>query len=663
MESSGDVSPASLRPLTSSGLHESISQELDYFYQETQAGEGVGSLGAGAPQPPQGLTLTWRDVNVYARSHTGFFRRRTSQRRLVSDATGAVAPGGLTALMGGSGAGKSSLMAALAHRLPAGLTADGDIRVNGRPVGDFMHRLSGYMHQEDLFVAELTVREHLTFMARLRLDRRTRPAQRRRRVEQLLRQLGLLARADTRIGGGGAAGADGAKVLSGGERKRLAFATEMLTDPPLLFCDEPTTGLDAYSAHKLVHMMQRVALQGRTVLCTIHQPSSELFALFHQLVLVADGRVVFIGDAPSALDFFAGHGYRCPEAYNPAEFFMRALALTPGSEESSRVAIRRLCEHFAVSDAARRVDLTVRLQQRLGDAEEHKETCWERDHQTPPAALVLLLLLQRCALQIRRDSSVHTVRLIEKIAVALTAGLCYVGAAALTQSGVQAVQGALFILVTENTFSPMYGVLAHWPAERPLLARELRAGLYRPHLYYIAKQAAMLPGLVVEPVLFVLIMYWLVGLRPTFYAFAMSLLVVTITMNVATACGSFFGNAFESVSVAMAYLVPFDYALMITSGLFIKLSSLPPLVGWVRHASWFMYANEALSILQWDGVSNITCNTARPDLPCLSEGTQVLDQYSFLPQHLATDLWAMGTLYCTFHLLAYICLRWRASIS
>ncbi|GLH06607.1 Protein scarlet [Gryllus bimaculatus] len=214
-------------------------------------------------------------------------------------------------------------------------------------------------------------------------------------------------------------------------------------------------------------------------------------------------------------------------------------------------------------------------------------------------------------------------------AVALTAGLCYVGAAALTQSGVQAVQGALFILVTENTFSPMYG----------------------------------LPGLVVEPVLFVLIMYWLVGLRPTFYAFAMSLLVVTITMNVATACGSFFGNAFESVSVAMAYLVPFDYALMITSGLFIKLSSLPPLVGWVRHASWFMYANEALSILQWDGVSNITCNTARPDLPCLSEGTQVLDQYSFLPQHLATDLWAMGTLYCTFHLLAYICLRWRASIS
>ncbi|GLH06606.1 Protein white [Gryllus bimaculatus] len=229
-------------------------------------------------------------------------------------ATGAVAPGGLTALMGGSGAGKSSLMAALAHRLPAGLTADGDIRVNGRPVGDFMHRLSGYMHQEDLFVAELTVREHLTFMR----------------------------------------------------------CKRMLTDPPLLFCDEPTTGLDAYSAHKLVHMMQRVALQGRTVLCTIHQPSSELFALFHQLVLVADGRVVFIGDAPSALDFFAGHGYRCPEAYNPAEFFMRALALTPGSEESSRVAIRRLCEHFAVSDAARRVDLTVRLQQRLGDAEEHK---------------------------------------------------------------------------------------------------------------------------------------------------------------------------------------------------------------------------------------------------------------------------------------------------
>lgn len=155
----------------------------------------------------------------------------------------------------------------------------------------------------------------------------------------------------------------------------------MLTNPPLLFCDEPTTGLDSYSAQTLVHFMKLMASHGKTVLCTIHQPSSELFDMFHQLILVSEGRIAFIGDTKSALKFFdryvfcalglfslfffnfrlfiCSHGYSCPATYNPADFFIRTLAITPGMEEPSRIRIKRLCDEFTVCEKAREVETLV----------------------------------------------------------------------------------------------------------------------------------------------------------------------------------------------------------------------------------------------------------------------------------------------------------------
>lgn len=137
------------------------------------------------------------------------------------------------------------------------------------------------------------------FQARLKLDRRLSSYDRQSKIYDILYQLNLVHCLNTRIGLNGED-----KILSGGEKKRLAFATELLTDPPLLFCDEPTTGLDSYSAQKLVRMMNIMASQGKTILCTIHQPSSELFAMFSQILLMADGRIAFMGSTQHALDFF-----------------------------------------------------------------------------------------------------------------------------------------------------------------------------------------------------------------------------------------------------------------------------------------------------------------------------------------------------------------------
>lgn len=189
------------------------------------------------------------------------------------------------------------------------------------------------------------------------------------------------------------------------------------------------------------------------------------------------------------------------------------------------------------------------------------------------------------------------------------------------------------MIVSENTFPPMYSILNLFPQRIPLFIREYKAGLYPSALFYLSKIISMvsflkkiyifylnsklfffydemllfqLPGLIIEPFLFVTIVYWIVEMNPTTFSYLMSVLTAVLTLNVSIACGIFFSNAFESIELTMASLVPSDYVLMITSGLFLKLSTMSDVISWTKYLSWLMYAAETLSIVQWDGVQNIS---------------------------------------------------------
>ncbi|KAJ8955186.1 hypothetical protein NQ318_009082 [Aromia moschata] len=643
-----------------------------------------------------------------------------------------------------SGAGKSTLMTALAYRHSGTTEIDGDILVNGRPIGSYMKYLSGYMHQEDLFVPSLTVMEHMNIMvgnefipvgtftqffisiqyaANLKLDRRVAAHEKRGKICKLLTELGLIKCVDTRIGGAGHS-----KALSGGEKKRLAFATESLTDPPVLFCDEPTTGLDSYSAQKLVMMMNRMATNGKTILCTIHQPSSEIFAMFSQMILVAEGRIAYMGATARAIDFFEELGYTCPSSYSPADFFIKLIASTPGCESSSKQTIKRICDQFAISDYAKEVEVVVQYEFHMGRAVMPTYFKTKKNFKELNWWWKLYWLTYRWFLEVLRNPAVQSLKILQRIIIGVIVGLCYLGTNPYTQNGIQAVQGAIFMFVSENTFNPMYAVLAEFPENAPIFFREYRSGLYHPFTYYLSRIIALvlnkyifiiLPGFVLEPVLFVVIAYWLADLRPTVYAFFMTLLITILTMNVASACGIMFSNAFDSVPSAMAYLVPFDYILMVMSGLFIKLSTLSSLVTWTKYLSWLMYATESLTIVQWSGVTNIketeerslpefvedkmkqrldttsigivpddavwlyaikkdkrmkeaqnsrrtgkqpwdfsACDSDDTDLPCITEGRGVLETYSFSEDRLQRDMWSMAVLVATFYVIGYLCL-WR----
>lgn len=135
-----------------------------------------------------------------------------------------------------------------------------------------------------------------------------------------------------------------------------------MSDPKILFLDEPTTGQDSNSASVLISQLTSFAVKGRTVLCTIHQPSSAIFDAFHRIILVANGRIAFAGTRDEALGFFAKQGYECPRKYNPADFLVATLAIAPRDEDSSRRTAQRICDAFLTSDSCKEMDITLQLE-------------------------------------------------------------------------------------------------------------------------------------------------------------------------------------------------------------------------------------------------------------------------------------------------------------
>ncbi|KAJ3537090.1 hypothetical protein NMY22_g5742 [Coprinellus aureogranulatus] len=243
-----------------------------------------------------------------------------SDRTLLSDVSGYVAPGKLTALMGTSGAGKTTLLNVLAKRTSSGVVT-GDTFVNGNTLPDDFQAQTGYVQQMDTHVPTSTVREALLFSAKLRQPASVPLAEKEAYVEQCLRNCGLIEYAEASIGS-----------LNVEFRKRTTIAVELAAKPELLlFLDEPTSGLDSQSAWAIVSFLRQLADQGQAILCTIHQPSAELFQAFDRILLLKrGGETVYFGNlgenAGTLIHYFERNGGRtCEASENPAEYMLDVI--------------------------------------------------------------------------------------------------------------------------------------------------------------------------------------------------------------------------------------------------------------------------------------------------------------------------------------------------
>ncbi|QPG73024.1 hypothetical protein FOA43_000328 [Brettanomyces nanus] len=259
----------------------------------------------------------WRHVN-FTVPYEG------KQRKLLDDIQGFVLPGTLTALMGESGAGKTTLLNVLSQRVDVGVVT-GDFLIDGHPLDSSFERRTGYVQQQDLHIAELTVRESLLFAARLRRPMSVPDFEKVEYVEKIMRILHMEEYADSIAGQAGYG-------LNVEQRKKLSIATELVAKPTLLlFLDEPTSGLDSQSAWAIVQVLRQLAEAGQAILCTIHQPSATLFEQFDRLLLLKrGGQTVYFGDigknSHTVINYFETHGGRvCDAKENSAEYILEVI--------------------------------------------------------------------------------------------------------------------------------------------------------------------------------------------------------------------------------------------------------------------------------------------------------------------------------------------------
>jgi ABC-type multidrug transport system ATPase subunit len=182
----------------------------------------------------------------------------------------------------------------------------------------------GYVQQDDILMQSMSVKECLIFAARMKLPKEV---DKEERVQELLDSLKLNKCADTKIGG------PLLKGISGGERKRTSIGVELITNPNLIFLDEPTTGLDSFTATNVIEVLRDLAASGRTVISTIHQPNSEIYEMFDQLLLLSNGLTLYHNSADLAVEHFRKYGYECPHLTNPADYFMNMMSIEAYDED------------------------------------------------------------------------------------------------------------------------------------------------------------------------------------------------------------------------------------------------------------------------------------------------------------------------------------------
>lgn len=317
--------------------------------------------------------------------------------------------------------------------------------VNGqsRNFDTFPH-IAKFVEQDDTTMfAELTVREQITYAAQLALPGSVPNARKLARVEKIIQELGLSKCSNTYIGN------ELVRGVSGGERRRVAIGVELVTDPSLIFLDEPTTGLDSFNALNVMSSLRQLAKNGRTIVTTIHQPRSSIFHLFDVLCLIAEGRTVYFGRAADVVHYFDTLGFTCPSQFNVADFVIDVLSVdhrTREVEGKTTARIEYVCDHY---------------RRQVEPAFVSNADAYQSAHSAQPSSSVarygngfvkeFSILVQRTVKLMGRERQINFTRLGQTLFFALLLGLIWLDAARVETVGERrAVQGVIFFLVVNQ---------------------------------------------------------------------------------------------------------------------------------------------------------------------------------------------------------------------
>ncbi|TLD12721.1 uncharacterized protein PgNI_04482 [Pyricularia grisea] len=603
-------------------------------------------------------SISWANVAVKVTD------RDSKQPRLILDnVEGIVNAGELLALMGPSGCGKTTLLNMLASRSTGAESTDGAVLVNGtEPSRAAFREMSCFVEQEDALIGSLTVRETLMFASRLSTSSGSLSSKERiRRVDGLLSAFGLSNQASTLIG------TPIRKGISGGQKRRVGVASQLITSPKILFLDEPTSGLDSAASREVISYLKNVAKRNNLiVIASIHQPSTSTFMLFDKLCLLSQGKQHYFGPVTEVVPYYESIGFNVPLHSNPAEWLLELVNVDFAEDrENAQALLGRLQEAWTNSSRCQQMRADLRQVESFGSRGAENLFGADGHSEKKPGQLSLVLtLLHRSFVKSHRDVVAYGIRMAMYTGLAIMMGTVWLRLEP-EQSSIQPFINAIFFGSAFMSFM----AVAYVPSfieDRLQYVKEHHNGLYGATALMISNFLIGIPYLFLIAISFSAISYWLNNFQPTAHAFFVWVMWVFLDLLAAESLVVLFTSLFPSFVISLA-LVAFANGLwMSVNGFMVQPTILNVFYKYVFHYwDYQKYVFEGMMINEFADRS-YSCGESCQCMyvteladQCKIAGEGVLRQYGYSTGHMGRDVGIMVGIIAGYRIAGWVALKLR----
>ncbi|XP_034040746.1 ATP-binding cassette sub-family G member 5 isoform X2 [Thalassophryne amazonica] len=504
-------------------------------------------------------------------------------------------------MLGNSGSGKTTLLDAISGRIKNSGALLGEVFINGRKLKREEYQdCFSYVLQSDNLLSHLTVEETLTYTAQLALRKLSAVAI-KKKVSAVMAELSLTHVAHCVIGGRVFPG------ISGGERRRVSIASQLLQDPRVILLDEPTTGLDSMTANQIMVLLAELARRNRIVIVTIHQPRSELFRVFSRIAIMSRGELVFCGQPEEMVDFFSQCGYECPEYCNPFDIYVDFTSVDTRNSEREAATFTHMHD---ITSSYQRSSI---YQSMLGKTEQslqraHKPAIPFKSKESPSGVIKLYVLLRRITCNMSRDRIGVLMRLSQNLIYGLFVAFFVMQLNNdVAKGAVQDRIGIIYQSVGATPYTGMLNAVALFPALRAISDQESQDGLYNKWQLFLAYIFHILPFSILSIFIFTSFLYWTVGMYPDILRFLCFTAVVLVPHVIGELLTVVLLGVVQDPNMVNTGMALLNIAgILVGSGFLRSTQEMPEVFQWLSYLTFQKYSCELLIVTEFHGL-NFTC--------------------------------------------------------